>query len=78
LHICGIVSSPELNTIALGGVATGIMKAQLAPIAMGTTRSIGLTPRPTATAARIGARTSPIHRRERACSSLFLGDVLSS
>ena len=49
LHICGIVISPEAKTIALGGVATGIMNAQLAPIVMGTINNIGLNPNPSAT-----------------------------
>jgi hypothetical protein len=47
-----MVISPEPKTIALGGVATGIMKAQLAAMAIGTIRSIGLSPNPTATAAQ--------------------------
>ena len=34
-HICGMVIRPELKTMALGGVATGIMNAQLAARAAG-------------------------------------------
>ena len=41
LAISAIRNSPELNTIALGGVATGIIKAQLAANAAGITSIIG-------------------------------------
>ena len=34
--ICGIVSMPEANIIALGGVATGNINAQLAAKVIGT------------------------------------------
>ena len=40
--ICGMRIIPELNTMALGGVATGSMKAQLAASATGTTNTIGV------------------------------------
>ena len=35
LIICGMVTIREPNTIAFGGVATGIMKAQLAAMVAG-------------------------------------------
>ena len=53
-HICGIVCSPDPKTMALGGVATGIMNAQLAASAAGTITRYGLTPSLGARAARIG------------------------
>ena len=41
LAISAIRNSPELNTTALGGVATGIIKAQLAANAAGITNIKG-------------------------------------
>ena len=42
--ICGILIVPVENTMALGGVATGSMKAQLAAIVIGTVSTSGGTP----------------------------------
>ena len=50
----GIVNLPEPNTIALGGVATGSMKAQLAAKTTGIVKAIGAMPNATATAPTTG------------------------
>ena len=42
--IFGIVNNPDPNTIALGGVATGSINAQLAANVTGTVTSIGSKP----------------------------------
>src|SRR5512144_624285 len=55
LIICGIRTSPVPNTIAFGGVPTGIMNAQLAAIVAGSSSSGGGTPSAGASAARIGS-----------------------
>ncbi len=60
LAICGSVTNPLPKTTALGGVATGSMKAQLAPIAAGTTSSKGSMPSATATAASIGRNAAAV------------------
>ena len=54
LAICGMVTSPLENTTALGPVATGSIKAQLADIASGTNNIIGSSPDATASAPMIG------------------------
>ena len=50
----GIVNLPEPNTIALGGVATGSMKAQLAAKTTGMVKAIGAMSKATATAPTTG------------------------
>lgn len=55
-----MVISPELKTMAFGGVATGIIKAQLAAIAVGMISNRGLIPNPTATAAKIGPKAETV------------------
>ena len=60
LAICGSVTSPLPYTIAFGGVATGSMNAQLAPIAAGTTSNSGSTPSAIATAASIGKNAAAV------------------
>lgn len=52
--IMGIVTYPELKTIAFGGVATGSMKAQEAAIAAGAIIIKGFSPIPEATPAKMG------------------------
>ena len=52
--MCGTVTAPELKIMALGGVATGIMKAQLAAKATGTINVKGLTETDTAKDAASG------------------------
>ena len=54
--ICGMVTHPDPNTIALGGVATGSIKAQDADIVAGTIKRKGLIPIASAVAARIGIK----------------------
>ena len=54
LIISGIVSLPEPKTIALGGVATGNMNAQLAANTTGIVRATGAIPKATATAPTTG------------------------
>jgi hypothetical protein len=54
LTICNIVISPVPNTIALGGVATGSMNAQLAAIVAGIANKYGCTPTAGAIAASTG------------------------
>ena len=54
LIISGIVSFPEPKTIALGGVATGNMNAQLAANTTGIVRATGAMPKATATAPTTG------------------------
>ena len=54
LIISGIVSLPEPKTIALGGVATGNMNAQLAANTTGIVRATGAMPKATATAPTTG------------------------
>ena len=56
--IWGMVMKLRPYTMALGGVATGNMKAQLAPSAAGTARSRGSSPIPTARAASTGRKAS--------------------
>ena len=51
---------PEPKTMALGGVATGIMNAQLAAMAAGTSSSSGSTPAATATAASTGSAAAVV------------------
>ena len=58
--ICGTVTMPEPNTIALGGVATGIMKAQLAANAAGTAKSSGLCPMQSPSEATTGKNTAAV------------------
>ena len=52
--------SPEPKTIAFGGVATGIMKAQLAASVAGTIRSSGSTLIAAAVAPRIGRKVAVV------------------
>src|SRR5690554_422497 len=52
--ISGMVIFPLPYTIALGGVATGNIKAQLAPNTTGIANSNGFSPKPIATEAKIG------------------------
>ena len=49
-----MVNFPEPKTIALGGVATGSINAQLAAKTTGTVKAIGAMPRATATAPTTG------------------------
>jgi len=49
-----MLNLPEPYTIALGGVATGSIKAQLAAKQTGTVSDTGRTPIPTATAPKTG------------------------
>ena len=49
-----MVNFPEPNTIALGGVATGSINAQLAANTTGIVRATGAIPRATATAPTTG------------------------
>ena len=51
------ISSYE-NTMAFGGVATGIIKAMEAPRATGIDSSLGSRANPTATAPRIGRKVA--------------------
>ena len=51
----GMRTSPVPKTIALGGVPTGIMNAQLAATVAGTSRALAGMPRTGARAARIGS-----------------------
>ena len=60
LTISAIFSLPELNTIALGGVATGIIKAQLAAIAAGITSIEALVSNDTATGPRSGRKAAAV------------------
>ena len=62
--ICGTLINSEPNTIALGGVATGNMKAQLAAMAMAAVRSIGLNPNCVAIMATIGRKVAVVARLE--------------
>src|SRR5690554_476556 len=52
--ISGIVIFPLPYTIALGGVATGSINAQLAPNTTGIANNKGFSPKPIATEANIG------------------------
>src|SRR5690554_4130597 len=51
---------PVPNTMAFGGVATGIMKAQLAATAAGTAKRIGDTSWPTARAPTRGRKAAAV------------------
>ena len=51
---------PEPNTIALGGVATGSMKAQLAAKTTGIVKDIGAMPKATATAPTTGKKVEVV------------------
>src|SRR5690554_5306429 len=51
---------PVPNTMAFGGVATGIMKAQLAATAAGTAKRIGDTSWPTARAPTSGRKAAAV------------------
>ena len=53
---------PDPNTIAFGGVATGIIKAQLAAIVAVTTNNNGSIPNGNAMAARIGTKVAVVAR----------------
>ena len=59
-HICKTVIRPVPKTMALGGVATGSMKAQPAASAVGTAKAIGSKPRETPTAAATGTKTAAV------------------
>ncbi|GAF73502.1 unnamed protein product [marine sediment metagenome] len=54
MHIWATVTSPDAKTIAFGGVETGIIKARLAAMVVGITNSNGSSPKPLATAAKMG------------------------
>ena len=56
----GIVNLPEPNTIALGGVATGSIKAQLAAKTTGIVKAIGAIPKATATAPTTGKKVEVV------------------
>ncbi len=58
--IFGIVRSPDPKTIALGGVATGNMKAQLAANVTGTVSTIGSMPDLYAMAAMTGRKVAVV------------------
>jgi hypothetical protein len=60
LLICEIVMRPLLKTMALGGVATGSIKAQLAAMVVGTTNVSTSTPIPTAMDATIGIKAAVV------------------
>src|SRR5690606_24361611 len=53
-------SRPVPYTMALGGVATGIMKAQLAAMATGTVRTSGWCPTPMAREAATGRNAAAV------------------
>ena len=55
-----ILICPLAKTIALGGVATGIIKAQLAAIAVGIANKIGETPIETAKAPIKGKKVAAV------------------
>ena len=57
---CAMRSWPLPKTTALGGVATGIMKAQLAASTVGNTSSRGLSPIATAIEAAIGRKVAVV------------------
>ena len=59
-HINGTVSRPEPKRIAFGGVATGIMNAQLAAMVAGITSSTGAIPRGTESAASMGTNVAVV------------------
>src|SRR5690606_36679454 len=58
--ICAMVIRPLAEAMALGGVATGSMKAQLAAIASGTANTVGGRPRLTAIAAANGRKVAAL------------------
>ena len=58
--ICGTVTAPDPKTIAFGGVATGIMKAQLAARATGTISMNGVTAIAMAKDAASGRKTAAV------------------
>ena len=58
--ICRMVTAPVPKTMALGGVPTGSMKAQVAAKAAGISSAIGSTPMPTATPPRIGMKVAAV------------------
>ena len=58
--IWGIVKRFDENTIALGGVATGSMKAQLAAKVIGTHSTNGLIPASTANAPMTGKNVAVV------------------
>ena len=60
--ICGMLISPVEKTIALGGVATGSMNAQLAAIVIGTVRNRGDMPSCSAIAPITGSRVAVVAR----------------
>ena len=63
--ICGIVTQPEPNIIAFGGVATGSIKAQDADMVAGIISKNGCMPIASAVAAKIGIKIVEVaFRRE--------------
>ena len=60
LTICGIVKAPDANTIALGGVATGSINAQLAAKVIGMHNNSGETSSSSATAAITGRKVAAV------------------
>ena len=60
--ICGMLIHPVANTIALGGVATGSMNAQLAAIVIGTVSIMGGTPACIAIAPITGSKVAVVAR----------------
>ena len=56
----GMVNLPEPKTMALGGVATGNMKAQLAAKTTGIVRATGAMPKATATAPTTGRKVEVV------------------
>lgn len=58
--ISGIVNRPEPKTMAFGGVATGIMKAQLEARVQAILNMYGLRPRPGERAVRMGSKDAVV------------------
>ena len=67
--ILGILSKPEPNTMALGGVATGSMNAQLAANVTGAAKIIGLIP--------ISSAIAPITGKKVAVVAILLVNSVS-
>ena len=60
LIISSIFTLPLPNTTALGGVAIGSIKAQLAAIVVGITKIYGFTSKPTAKIISIGVKVATV------------------